>query len=190
MSREAVCNALLDVNYQRMSNATKSIAATRKPASKPASRDFLTLFYPFHYVVGEAMEKSLQGDRLSHHEAVILWMIHSEGANSTSLPRKEIERLICSWYELGSPAVTKVLKRMASREKPLLTIRNSSDSGREKQVSLTKEGEREVALMMDRATQTIDRIIEGWSDKETEAGLQFLAMVVDRVRQLNQSAEK
>ena len=176
-----------DVNDQAMSHATKSITAPENPVSQTASPDFLKLFYPFHYLVGEAMEKSLQGDKLSHHEAVILWMIHSEGANSTSLPRKEIERLICSWYELGSPAVTKVLKRMATRDEPLLTIRSSSESGREKNVCLTSEGQREVALMMDRATQTIDRIIEGWSESETASGLRFLAMVVDRVRKLNGS---
>ena len=173
-----------------MTDTTQIIEAEDSPASHPASPDFLTLFYPFHYLVGEAMEKSLQGDRLSHHEAVILWMIHSEGANNTSLPRKEIERLICSWYELGSPAVTKVLKRMATRAKPLLTIRNSLNSGREKHVSLTQEGEREVALMMDRATHTIDRIIEGWSERETQSGLRFLAKVIDRVRLLNRPKDE
>lgn len=160
----------------------------RAVASHPASPEFLRLFYPFHYVVGEAMEKSLQGPALSHHEAVILWMIHSEGEGGTSLPRKEIERLICSWYELGSPAVTKVLKRMAAREKPLLTIRNSADSGREKKVFLTQEGEREVTLMMKRASRTIDQIIDGWGEKEIKAGLQFLAKVVERVEQFDSKA--
>lgn len=189
MSRDAVCNARRDVNYWSMSNRSETIETPQQTGSQSASPDFLKLFYPFHYLVGEAMEKSLQGDRLSHHEAVILWMIHSEGTDSISLPRKEIERLICSWYELGSPAVSKVLKRMATRERPLLTIRDSSDSGREKQVSLTSEGEREVTLMMDRATQTIDKIIEGWSEKETRSGLQFLAKVIDRVREHNHTAD-
>lgn len=157
-------------------------------ASHPASPDFLRLFYPFHYVVGEAMEKSLQGPALSHHEAVILWMIHSEGEGGTSLPRKEIERLISSWYELGSPAVTKVLKRMAGRDKPLLTIRGSVQSGREKEVSLTPEGEAEVTLMIERANHVIDQIIAGWSASEIKEGLGFLAKVVDRVRALGETA--
>lgn len=170
-----------DVNDQRMSETVETMAIAENPVRNSASPEFLKLFYPFHYVVGEAMEKSLQGPTLSHHEAVILWMIHSEGPDSKSLPRKEIERLICSWYELGSPAVTKVLKRMATREKPLLTIRNSADSGREKKVFLTQDGEREVALMMERATTTIDRIIDVWDDNEIRAGLHFLAKVVERV---------
>ena len=159
-------------------------------ASQSASPDFLRLFYPFHYLVGEAMEKSLQGEMLSHHEAVILWMIHSEGADGTSLPRKEVERLISSWYELGSPAVTKVLKRMANREKPLLTIRNSSQSGREKHVYLTPEGEAEVKHMMERANRMIDQIIAGWSATEIGEGLSFLARVVDRVREINDARAK
>lgn len=170
-----------------MADPTQSISSPETTARHAASPDFLKLFYPFHYLVGEAMEKSLQGADLSHHEAVILWMIHSEGEDQTSLPRKEIERLICSWYELGSPAVTKVLKRMANRETPLLTIRSSSDSGREKRVVLTQDGEREVALMIERATQMIDRIIAGWNTRETEEGLRFLASVVERVQSLNRA---
>ncbi len=171
-----------------MSKTEKSVEVAKNASSHPASPEFLKLFYPFHYVVGEAMEKSLQGPKLSHHEAVILWMIHSEGPDKTSLPRKEIERLICSWYELGSPAVTKVLKRMAMRDKPLVTIRNSADSGREKKAFLTQEGEREVALMMERATHTIDQIIDGWGEKEIKAGLHFLAKVVERVEQFDSKA--
>lgn len=171
-----------------MTEPVETTAIASNPLGHPASPEFLKLFYPFHYVVGEAMEKSLQGPTLSHHEAVILWMIHSEGPDTKSLPRKEIERLICSWYELGSPAVTKVLKRMATREKPLLTIRNSADSGREKKVFLTQEGEREVALMMERATHTIDQIIDGWGDQEIKAGLHFLAKVVERVKQFDSEA--
>ena len=188
LSRELDCNKRRDVNDQPMSETVNTLEIAENASRHPASPEFLKLFYPFHYVVGEAMEKSLQGPTLSHHEAVILWMIHSEGPDRKSLPRKEIERLICSWYELGSPAVTKVLKRMATREKPLITILSSADSGREKTVFLTDEGEREVALMMERATHTIDQIIEGWGEKEIKAGLRFLAKVVERVEQFDSGA--
>lgn len=156
-----------------------------KAAPQLASPDFLKLFYPFNYLVGEAMEGALQGEGLSHHEAVILWMIHSEGQDSSSLPRKEIERLITSWYELGSPAVTKVLKRMATRDQPLITVRSSARSGREKAVTLTSHGKHEVTEMMARATRMIDYIIAGWNDDEIEGGLHFLSQVVDRVNELN-----
>ncbi|WFL76293.1 winged helix DNA-binding protein [Altererythrobacter arenosus] len=152
-----------------------------------ASPDFLRLFYPFHYMVGAAMEEALQGPFLSHHEAVILWMIHSEAENGKSIPRKEIERLISSWYELGSPAVTKVLKRMAGREQPLIEIRNSQTSGREKLVELTNQGIHEIEQMMDRANRMIDRIITGWTEDEIKNGLHFLQQTVDRVNILRSS---
>jgi len=178
-----VCNRAVNVN-------DRSMQITPTPPIVPqqtAAPSFLKLFYPFHYLVGAAIERALQGEALSHHEAVILWMIHSESGDGTSLPRKEIERLICSWYELGSPAVSKVLKRMATKEKPLITIRDSEQSGREKAVRLTPHGESEVILMMARANQMIDQIIEGWDTEEIRGGLHFLKRVVDRVGEINGS---
>ena len=163
-----------------MTSSTDDIEVPRHAASP----DFLRLFYPFHYMVGAAMEEALQGPLLSHHEAVILWMIHSEAEDGRSLPRKEIERLISSWYELGSPAVTKVLKRMAGRDLPLIEISDSQTSGREKLVRLTQQGGHEINQMMDRANRMIDRIITGWTDDEIVGGLHFLQQTVDRVRLL------
>lgn len=154
------------------------------PKGHPASLDFLKEFYPFHYIVGEAMEGALRGDTLTHHETVILWMIHSEGQNGELLPRKEVERLISSWYELGSPAITKVLKRMAIREEPLITIRDSARSGREKVIQLTPNGKEEIVRMMGRANQTIESIIAGWSENEIKSGLHFLRQVIERVEEL------
>ncbi|MEP2987741.1 MAG: hypothetical protein ABJN65_16865 [Parasphingorhabdus sp.] len=153
-------------------------------ASQVASGRFLKRFYPFHYLVGEVMEGALRGGELTHHETVILWMIHSEGKDGHSLPRKEIERLIASWYELGSPAITKVLKRMATGSAPLVTIRDNPSSAREKLVSLTKAGEEEIARMMDRANTMIDDITVGWTDIEIEDGLHFLQRVIERVAEI------
>jgi DNA-binding MarR family transcriptional regulator len=155
-----------------------------KTASEVTSGRFLKRFYPFHYLVGEVMEGALRGEDLTHHETVILWMIHSEGKDGLSLPRKEIERLIANWYELGSPAITKVLKRMATGVTPLITIRDNPRSAREKLVVLTRTGEEEIIRMMDRANTMIDDITVGWTNDEIEDGLHFLQRVIERVAEI------
>lgn len=145
---------------------------------------FLRLFYPFHYLASSAVEDSLRGPLLSRHECVVLWMIHSEAGERGSLPRKQIERMIGDWYELGSPAITKTLQRMAGGVRPLIAISDSSQSGRERVITLTLAGREEIALMIGRAEHFIGEIIAGWSDAQITASLQFLDAVITRVEEI------
>ena len=103
-----------------------------------APQNFLKLFYPFHYSVGMAVEKHLSGSDLTRHQTVILWIIHSKGTDGNTIHRKTIERLIGEWYELGSPAISKVLRAMAEKDLNLISIKESKTSAREKVIRLTK----------------------------------------------------
>ena len=98
-------------------------------AESPA--DFLRLFYPFHYQVGSTIENTLRGDTLSHHQTIILWIIHSEGDGGNSMRRKDIETRIGTWFDITSSAISKALRSLARSELPFLVITEDPLSGRE-----------------------------------------------------------
>ncbi|WP_439816456.1 hypothetical protein [Zavarzinia sp. CC-PAN008] len=152
-----------------------------RPAT-PITRDnapgnFLQLFFPFHYTVGMAVEKHLSSGVLNRHQTVILWLIHSRGQDGRVLKRKVIEQLVGEWYELGSPAITKALRKMAQPPLSLITIDESPDSGREKTISLTPGGVDFVATMIASGQAYIARIVAHLSDIQIHTGMDFLARV-------------
>tara|TARA_R110002033_G_scaffold29626_1_gene66297 strand:+ start:615 stop:1142 length:528 start_codon:yes stop_codon:yes gene_type:complete len=142
-----------------------------------APQNFLKLFYPFHYSVGMAVEKHLSGSNLTRHQTVILWIIHSKGTDGNMIHRKTIERLIGEWYELGSPAISKVLRAMAGKDLNLISIKESKDSGREKVIRLTKTGQATVNEMMERTEAFIALISDRLTDEEIANGMEFMSRV-------------
>ncbi|MEM8694762.1 MAG: winged helix DNA-binding protein [Pseudomonadota bacterium] len=149
---------------------------------RPIDRDnaplnFLKLFYPFHYAVGMAVEKHLSGGTLNRHQTVILWIIKSKGKDGRTLPRKIIERLIGEWYDLGSPAISKVLRKMAQPPLELISIEESADSGREKVISLTDAGTEIIGAMITRTETFIARISDRLTDIQIHAGMDFMERV-------------
>ncbi len=151
---------------------------------KQAASDYLELFYPFHYRVGFAVEKALRGSTLTQHQTVILWIIHSEGGSSASMRRKDIESRITAWFDLTSSAVSKALRSLARDDLRLLSITEDPRSGREKLVSLTREGERYIAEMIKRSEAVILRIIENMSAEEVRSGIHMLSRIVDETLRL------
>lgn len=142
-----------------------------------APQNFLKLFYPFHYSVGMAVEKQLSGSDLTRHQTVILWIIHSKGEGGHTIHRKTIERLIGEWYELGSPAISKVLRAMADKDLNLISIRESKASAREKIIRLTKKGQSTVNEMMKRTEAFIKLISDELTDEEIANGMEFMSRV-------------
>lgn len=142
-----------------------------------APQNFLKLFYPFHYSVGMAVEKHLSGSNLTRHQTVILWIIHSKGTDGNTIHRKTIERLIGEWYELGSPAISKVLRAMAEKELNLISIKESKTSAREKVIRLTKKGQATVNEMMERTEAFIKLISDELTDEEIANGMEFMSRV-------------
>jgi DNA-binding MarR family transcriptional regulator len=162
-----------------MKNTRKKV---RLRADSPAG--FLQLFYPFHYQVGSTIENTLRGDTLSHHQTVILWIIHSEGDNGVSMRRKDIETRIGTWFDITSSAISKALRSLARTEMPYLRITEDPRSGREKLVTLTPEGERQLQEMIGRSEAFIAKIVAHLSDDEIASGLQFMRRVSEIVPEL------
>ena len=157
---------------------------TRLRANSPA--DFLRLFYPFHYQVGSTIENTLRGDTLSHHKTVILWIIHSEGEAGRAMRRKDIEARIGTWFDITSSAISKALRSLARADMPFLTITEDPSSGREKLITLTKAGEKQLRLMIQRSEIFIAKIVEELSDDEIRAGLTFMKRVSEVVPTLKE----
>ncbi|MEO9468474.1 winged helix DNA-binding protein [Parasphingorhabdus sp.] len=124
-----------------------------------------------------AVEKQLSGADLTRHQTVILWIIHSKGENGNTIHRKTIERLIGEWYDLGSPAISKVLRAMADKKLNLISIRESKTSGREKVIRLTKKGQQTVNIMMKRTEVFIKLIADKLTDDEIVKGMEFMSRV-------------
>lgn len=158
----------------------RSIADAERTAPAPvsdAAKDFLDLFYPVHYKIGIGIEDALRGGRLSRHQVAILWLIRSAGEGGRTLPRKEIERSITRWFELRNSAISKVLRTMAREPLNLLEIREHPLSGREREVSLTTKGVRELERMVEQGRRFIQTMVNHLSATEASQGVHFLARV-------------
>lgn len=146
----------------------------------PADNDsaplsFLKLFYPFHYAVGMTVEKHLAGNSLSRHQTVILWILKSKGRDGRTLPRKIIAQMVKTWYNLGNPAISKVLRKMAQQE--LIAIEESANSRREKCVHLTETGAAAINEMIARTENFITQISDKLTDAQILNGMDFIERV-------------
>lgn len=160
---------------------SKNDAAKEGALRTTSPADFLRLFYPFHYQVGSTIESALRGKQLSQHQTVILWIIHSEGIDGRIMRRKDIELRISSWFDITSSAISKALRSLARAEMPYLDIAEDPNSGREKLVTMTTEGQRQIEEMISRSEAFIGRIVEELSADEIRAGLLFMRRVSEVV---------
>src|SRR5712692_379676 len=87
--------------------------------------DFLELFYPIHYKIGMALEDALRAGELTRKQVAILWLIRCEGKNGRSMRRKDIQRLLATWFEVSNPTITKALRSMSRA--PLNLVKVSQD---------------------------------------------------------------
>ena len=147
--------------------------------------ELLELFYPVHYKGGMALEDAMRGGRLSRKQVAILWLIRSEGGQGRRMRRKEIERLIQTWFEVSSSAITKALRGMARPPLSLVQVVEDPRSGREKQVLLTAKGERFLLTMVAHGQQFLQRIVEQLAEETVSNGIEFLRQATaafERVR--------
>ncbi len=151
----------------------QQVTATRKQS--PAL--FLDLYYPFHYKVGFAIEHALRGPDLTQHQAIILWIIHSEGVKGRSMRRKEVEQRITGWFDVTSSAISKALRGMARPGMQFLEISEDPQSGREKRLYLTDAGQAHIKEMIKRTQALIARIVDQLTDEQIDAGLLFMSRV-------------
>tara|TARA_R110002110_G_scaffold153347_1_gene346672 strand:+ start:127 stop:609 length:483 start_codon:yes stop_codon:yes gene_type:complete len=156
--------------------------AGKKTLRKQSPGLFLDLYYPFHYKTGFAIEHVLRGSNLTQIQTIILWTIHSEGSDGIEMRRKDIEQRITNWFDVTSSAISKSIRSMA--RSGLLTITEDPESGREKRVSLTGDGQKHVHAMMERGKELIEGIVANLNDEEVASGLNFLQRVNEIVEDL------
>lgn len=142
-----------------------------------AARNFLGLYFPYHYEVGFTVERAMRDTRLTQLQNVILWTLHSSGNEHHAMPRKQIEALLGPWFEVTSSAFSKSLRSLMAAPLELLTLEEHPDSAREKLVTLTSKGLAAVEAMADRGEVFIQRIVEELSDQEIEEGTRFMRRV-------------
>ena len=155
-------------------------AATAAPAQSPvseAARDFLDLFYPVHYKIGIGIEDSLRGGRLTRHQVAILWLIRSEGEGGKRIARKEIERSITRWFEIGNSAISKALRVLSKPPYELLAIVENPLSARERYVLLTPAGEQQIEWMVAQGHRFVQRMVDHLNADESAQGVHFLTRV-------------
>jgi DNA-binding MarR family transcriptional regulator len=141
--------------------------------------ELLELFYPVHYKTGIAFEDAMRGEKLTRKQTAILWLIHSEGKGGRQMRRKEIERLLQTWFEVSSSAITKALRGMSRAPLGLLRIVEDPDSAREKQVVLTSKGEKFVEGMIAEGRKMIRRILGHLTDAEIDGGILYLRQTIE-----------
>jgi DNA-binding MarR family transcriptional regulator len=141
--------------------------------------ELLELFYPVHYKTGIAFEDVMRNGQLTRKQTAILWLIHSEGIDRRRMRRKEIERLLQTWFEVSSSAITKALRGMSRPPLGLIKIVEDPDSAREKQVLLTAKGEKFVQMMVAQGRRLIRRVVAELTEAEVDAGIVYLRKASD-----------
>ncbi len=136
-----------------------------------AAQEFLELFFPIHYTVGMRVEETFCSGVLSRQQAIILWLIRSQGDNGKTMDRKEIEQVMAEWYEITSSAISKAIRSLAKPPLSLLTIEEHPASGREKRVVLTTKGEKFVAQMNENGRALIERATDQMTPDEIAMGI-------------------
>lgn len=168
--------------------AAKPRAATDLRQQAPAR--LLELFYPIYYSVGYAIANTLRSGTLTRQQAAILWLIHSEGVDGTSMRRKDVERFLGDWFEVTNSAISKALRALSRAPHELLQLVEDPNSGREKQIHLTRKGIAFVERMMHDGRLHCDWIAARLSDEDLAHGIQFMASVSELAREWPGSLDK
>ncbi len=154
---------------------------------KQAAGEFLELFYPIHYAIGMQVEDALRcGGELDRHQTVIMWLLRSEGKNSSrpSLRRKDIERCLTNWYDITSSTVSKALRALAKPPHNYIVITEDPNSGREKLVTVTPAGQRYYKRMVDNASAFIQLATDRMSTEENSMGIHMFRVISDTFQAL------
>ena len=152
----------------------------KKPPAD-AAHQFLALYYPIHYKAGIGVEDALRGSELSRHQTAILWLIHSQGEDGKTMRRKDIVAALSNWFEISNAAITKALRGMSGDPLALVVQIEDPASGREKIVTLTKQGENHLEQMIIRGAAYVQLIVDGLSDGQIIHGIDFFERITSIV---------
>jgi DNA-binding MarR family transcriptional regulator len=155
-----------------MNTTLNALAHTRQPKATIAA-ELQEFFYPIHYQIGMALEDALRGGMLTRKQSAILWMIHSAGEEGRSMRRKDIVRLMQSWFEVTNSAISKSLRGMARPPLALVQISEDPRSAREKLISLTPKGEQFLVAMADRGENFLQDIVKHLPAEVIRGGIEY-----------------
>ena len=153
-------------------------ARTRQPKETSAA-ELQEFFYPIHYQIGMAFEDALRGGVLTRKQATILWMIRSEGEDRRRMRRKDIVRLMQSWFEVTNSALSKAIRGMARPPLSLVEIAEDSRSAREKLISLTPKGEQFLTAMAVRGEVFLQNIVTHLPAEVAQGGIEYFRHLID-----------
>jgi DNA-binding MarR family transcriptional regulator len=148
--------------------------ARKKQTQEATAAELQEFFYPIHYQVGMALEDALRGGVLTRKQSAILWMIRSAGEGGQSMRRKDIVRLMQSWFEVTNSGLSKAIRGMARPPLELVKIIEDPRSAREKLISLSPKGEQFVLEMAERGEAFLHNIVQHLPQEVIRGGIEYL----------------
>jgi len=156
----------------------KALARLVRPQDTVAA-ELQEFFYPIHYQIGMALEDALRGGVLTRKQSAILWMIRSAGEGGRCMRRKDIVRLMQSWFEVTNSGLSKAIRSMARPPLSLVEITEDPHSAREKLISLTPKGEQFLAAMAARGEAFLQDIVVHVPAAVIRGGIEYLQQLTD-----------
>jgi DNA-binding MarR family transcriptional regulator len=145
--------------------------------------ELMNLFLPIHYRIGVGFEETLRCGLLSRKQVAILWLMRAEGGPEGNMRRKDIERLLASWFETSSSTITRSLAALARAPLKLIRVVGDRDSGREKRAILTPKGELFLTRMMDEGRAFTQTLLDGMPREETREMVRLMQKAVAVIEQ-------
>lgn len=144
---------------------------------------FLELYPIVHYRLGMRFTDSLRCGQLTRKQVAILQLLQSEGGPKGRMQRKEIEQWLASWFEASSATITRSLYALASPPLNLVQIMQDSNSGREKQVTLTLKGKQFLTTMAEAGRKFLQPLFTHVPEEVIRNGLDFMQQSIAAMEQ-------
>ena len=136
--------------------------------------DLLGFFYPIHYRIGMALERSMTQGQLKRQQVAIIWLIEAEVGPHGWIRRKLIEQTLSDWFETRNSHVTQLLNELSSPPLSLVVQKTNPDCAREKLLALTDAGRQYFDTMTGAAVSFFRDLLPHLSEQELRDGLRFL----------------
>ena len=153
-------------------------SARNAPPKDTIAPELQEFFYPIHYQIGMALEDALRGGVLTRKQSAILWMVRSAGEGGRCMRRKDIVRLMQSWFEVTNSGLSKAMRGMARPPLALVHISEDPHSAREKLITLTLEGEQFVAEMAERGEVFLQNIVQHLPEEVARGGIEYFRQLI------------
>ena len=160
---------------------------TKHAGQEDLAAALMSLFLPIHYRIGVRFEETLRCSQLSRKQVAILWLMQAEGGPEGSMRRKDIERLLASWFETSSSTITRSLAALAHAPLKLVRVIGDRDSGREKRVVLTTKGEQFLSSMTAEGRRFTQKLLDAMPREETR---EMVRLMQKAIAVLDQDGEK